>query len=149
MEVIIDTIFFSYTMTLIAHITSLHKVLLDFAKYFVETLAMKGLILNCQDKKTEAYDYVRRGLKCNLASHVCILLLQSFTLFPICYISHYISYFSRTNTYHTSHFNSRATIYIILYIIIYIIMYIMYIIYIALLKFVIISLLTHRINKPE
>jgi len=36
-----------------------------------ETLAMKGLILNCQDKKEEAYDLCRRGLKCDLKSHVC------------------------------------------------------------------------------
>lgn len=37
----------------------------------LETLAMKGLILNCLGKKTEAYDYVRRGLKNDLRSHVC------------------------------------------------------------------------------
>lgn len=36
-----------------------------------ETLAMKGLILNCIDKKEEAYDYVKRGLKADLRSHVC------------------------------------------------------------------------------
>jgi len=36
-----------------------------------ETLAMKGLILNFQDKKEEAYELVRRGLKCDLKSHVC------------------------------------------------------------------------------
>jgi hypothetical protein len=28
-----------------------------------ETLAMKGLTLNCLERKEEAYDYVRRGLK--------------------------------------------------------------------------------------
>lgn len=28
-----------------------------------ETLAMKGLTLNCVDKKTEAYELVRKGLK--------------------------------------------------------------------------------------
>lgn len=42
---------------------------------------MKGLILNCQDKKTEAYDYVRKGLKNNLASHVCIIIFQVFLIF--------------------------------------------------------------------
>mmetsp|Transcript_31747 Transcript_31747/g.90154 ORF Transcript_31747/g.90154 Transcript_31747/m.90154 type:complete len:895 (+) Transcript_31747:199-2883(+) len=36
-----------------------------------ETLAMKGLTLNCLEKKEEAYDLVRKGLKANLRSHVC------------------------------------------------------------------------------
>jgi peptide alpha-N-acetyltransferase len=36
-----------------------------------ETLAMKGLTLNCLEKKTEAYEHVRLGLKKNLTSHVC------------------------------------------------------------------------------
>ena len=36
-----------------------------------ETLAMKGLILNCQEKKEDAYELVRRGLKSDLKSHVC------------------------------------------------------------------------------
>ncbi|XP_043218185.1 N-alpha-acetyltransferase 15, NatA auxiliary subunit-like isoform X1 [Amphibalanus amphitrite] len=36
-----------------------------------ETLSMKGLILNCLGKKEEAYDYVRKGLRNNLKSHVC------------------------------------------------------------------------------
>lgn len=36
-----------------------------------ETLAMKGLTLNCLERKEEAYDLVRRGLKANLRSHVC------------------------------------------------------------------------------
>lgn len=36
-----------------------------------ETLAMKGLILNCMGKKDEAYEYVRRGLRNDLTSHVC------------------------------------------------------------------------------
>ena len=38
-----------------------------------ETLAMKGLTLNYLGKKEEAYDYVRRGLRNDLKSHVCIL----------------------------------------------------------------------------
>ncbi|XP_067944638.1 N-alpha-acetyltransferase 15, NatA auxiliary subunit-like [Watersipora subatra] len=36
-----------------------------------ETLAMKGLILNCVSRKEEAYDHVRRGLRNDLTSHVC------------------------------------------------------------------------------
>ena len=38
-----------------------------------ETLAMKGLIINCQneERKDEAFDLVKRGLKHNLKSHVC------------------------------------------------------------------------------
>eukprot|EP00252_Welwitschia_mirabilis_P024175 TRINITY_DN7068_c0_g2_i1.p1 TRINITY_DN7068_c0_g2~~TRINITY_DN7068_c0_g2_i1.p1 ORF type:complete len:915 (+),score=223.86 TRINITY_DN7068_c0_g2_i1:244-2988(+) len=36
-----------------------------------ETMAMKGLILNCLDRKVEAYELVRQGLKNDLKSHVC------------------------------------------------------------------------------
>ena len=36
-----------------------------------ETLAMKGLIMNCMNKKDEAYDLVKLGLKNDLKSHVC------------------------------------------------------------------------------
>ena len=36
-----------------------------------ETLAMKGLILNCMDKKAEAYELVRKGVKHDIKSHVC------------------------------------------------------------------------------
>ncbi|XP_024374282.1 N-terminal acetyltransferase A complex auxiliary subunit NAA15 isoform X1 [Physcomitrium patens] len=36
-----------------------------------ETLAMKGLILNCMDRKAEAFELVRKGLKNDLKSHVC------------------------------------------------------------------------------
>lgn len=36
-----------------------------------ETLAMKGLTLNALDRKEEAHDLVRRGLKLNMRSHVC------------------------------------------------------------------------------
>ncbi|DBA00108.1 TPA: hypothetical protein N0F65_000399 [Lagenidium giganteum] len=36
-----------------------------------ETLAMKGLTLSCMNKKEEAYEYVRLGLKNDLKSHVC------------------------------------------------------------------------------
>lgn len=36
-----------------------------------ETLAMKGLLLSYMGKKEEAFEYVRRGLKNDLRSHVC------------------------------------------------------------------------------
>lgn len=36
-----------------------------------ETQAMKGLLLNCQDKKEEAYELVKRGVKNDIRSHVC------------------------------------------------------------------------------
>lgn len=36
-----------------------------------ETLAMKGLILNCMGKKDEANEFVRKGLRNDLTSHVC------------------------------------------------------------------------------
>jgi len=36
-----------------------------------ETLAMRGLTLNALDKKEEAYDHVKRGLRNDLKSHVC------------------------------------------------------------------------------
>ena len=42
--------------------------------YFIETQAMKGLILNCMGRKEEAYEFVRKGLKNDLKSHVCIHL---------------------------------------------------------------------------
>ena len=36
-----------------------------------ETLSMKGLTLNCLERKEEAYDFVKRGLRNDLRSHVC------------------------------------------------------------------------------
>ena len=36
-----------------------------------ETLAMKGLLANCLNKKEEAFELVRKGLKFDLKSHVC------------------------------------------------------------------------------
>ncbi|KAH8871003.1 N-alpha-acetyltransferase 16, NatA auxiliary subunit [Schistosoma japonicum] len=36
-----------------------------------ETLAMKGILLNCLGKKDEAREYVKRGLKANITSFVC------------------------------------------------------------------------------
>lgn len=41
--------------------------------FSTETLAMKGLTLNCLGRKDEAYEYVRKGLRNDLRSHVCIL----------------------------------------------------------------------------
>jgi tetratricopeptide (TPR) repeat protein len=50
----------------ISHRTTTLLILL-----FIETLAMKGLTLNCLGRKEEAYDHVRRGLRNDLQSHVC------------------------------------------------------------------------------
>jgi tetratricopeptide (TPR) repeat protein len=36
-----------------------------------ETLAMRGLTLNCLKKKEEAHEYVKRGLRNDMTSHVC------------------------------------------------------------------------------
>ncbi|KAG1697102.1 hypothetical protein DVH05_017488 [Phytophthora capsici] len=36
-----------------------------------ETLAMKGLTLNCMGRKEEAYEFVKNGLRHDLRSHVC------------------------------------------------------------------------------
>ncbi|XP_022752342.1 N-terminal acetyltransferase A complex auxiliary subunit NAA15-like isoform X1 [Durio zibethinus] len=36
-----------------------------------ETLSMKGLTLNCMDRKTEAYELVRLVVKNDVKSHVC------------------------------------------------------------------------------
>ncbi|RIA85284.1 NMDA receptor-regulated protein 1-domain-containing protein [Glomus cerebriforme] len=36
-----------------------------------ETLAMKGLFLNHMDRKEEAHEFVRKGLRSDLASHIC------------------------------------------------------------------------------
>ncbi|EDV25040.1 uncharacterized protein TRIADDRAFT_25871 [Trichoplax adhaerens] len=49
------------------------KQILSTPKYadHGETLAMKGLILNCLGKKEEAFDLVRRGLRNDLKSQVC------------------------------------------------------------------------------
>ncbi|KAF8055089.1 NAA15 [Scenedesmus sp. PABB004] len=51
-------------------IKSADQILKKFAEHG-ETLAMKGLTLNYMDRKEEAYDLVRRGLKADLRSHVC------------------------------------------------------------------------------
>ncbi|KAI9912420.1 hypothetical protein PsorP6_005219 [Peronosclerospora sorghi] len=36
-----------------------------------ETMAMKGLTLNCMGRKDEAYEFVKNGLRHDLRSHVC------------------------------------------------------------------------------
>jgi len=41
---------------------------------------MKGLTLNCLGKKEEAYELVRRGLRNDLKSHVCILFKVGLSL---------------------------------------------------------------------
>jgi len=71
-------------------------------KYMIlltETLAMKGLTLNCLGKKEEAYEFVRKGLRNDVKSHVCILFNTKPDLFSrisyfcmydfCCYISTY------------------------------------------------------------
>jgi len=40
----------------------------------IETLSMKGLTLNCMDRKSEAYELVRQGLKVCLLSLVLLQL---------------------------------------------------------------------------
>ena len=41
---------------------------------------MKGLTLNCLGRKEEAYEFVRRGLRNDLKSHVCILVTSTGSL---------------------------------------------------------------------
>lgn len=43
----------------------------------IETLSMKGLTLNCMDRKSEAYDLVRQGLKVSILS----LILHDLLIF--------------------------------------------------------------------
>jgi len=45
----------------------------EYMIFLTETLAMKGLTLNCLGKKEEAYEFVRKGLRNDVKSHVCIL----------------------------------------------------------------------------
>ncbi|KAK1167638.1 hypothetical protein AOXY_G10376 [Acipenser oxyrinchus oxyrinchus] len=49
------------------------KMILSNAKFAEhgETLAMKGLALNCLGKKEEAFEFVRKGLRNDFKSHVC------------------------------------------------------------------------------
>lgn len=48
-----------------------NEIPLDLCLSIPETLAMKGLTLNCLGRKEEAYEYVRRGLRNDLKSPVC------------------------------------------------------------------------------
>lgn len=52
--------------------------------FLTETLAMKGLTLNCLGKKEEAYEFVRKGLRNDVKSHVCILCNIKPDLFLMC-----------------------------------------------------------------
>mgnify|MGYP000538878494 FL=1 len=45
--------------------------------WFTETLAMKGLTLNCMDSKNEAYELVRKGLKVVNHPHIHFTSVQS------------------------------------------------------------------------
>lgn len=74
-----------------------------------ETLAMKGLTLNCLGKKEEAYDHVRRGLRNDLKSHVCILFIK--ILYGLIILNRYIRFksivvFSGTPSIHVFSFIS-------------------------------------------
>ena len=42
----------------------------------VETLAMKGLFLNHLDQKTQAYDFVKLGLRHDLMSPICAYFIK-------------------------------------------------------------------------
>jgi len=50
-----------------------------------ETLAMKGLTLNCMDKKTEAYELVRKGLK---VGFVIFAVRNIDVLSRLCYVGY-------------------------------------------------------------
>lgn len=50
---------------------TVHYVTPELVIRVAETLAMKGLTLNCLGRKEEAYEHVRRGLRNDLRSHVC------------------------------------------------------------------------------
>jgi N-alpha-acetyltransferase 15/16, NatA auxiliary subunit len=64
--------FYYYLILLYSLVTSL------YVPFHVETLSMKGLTLNCMDRKSEAYELVRRGLKvinyCNEFSVVDVMI---------------------------------------------------------------------------
>lgn len=60
--------------------------------FFLETLAMKGLTLNCLGKKEEAYELVRRGLRNDLKSHVCILFEIELPLMNGIFFLYYLIY---------------------------------------------------------
>ena len=63
-----------------------------------ETLSMKGLTLNCLDKKQEAYEFVRNGLKNDLRYAFVVLgiaLLPSLSLSRLVRLSIYLSHLHR------------------------------------------------------
>jgi len=47
-----------------------------FSSCLTETLAMKGLTLNCMDRKSEAYELVRQGLKVVMLAPTFYFFLQ-------------------------------------------------------------------------
>lgn len=47
----------------------------EYLSLSTETLSMKGLTLNCMDRKSEAYELVRQGLKVRIFSlNLCVIL---------------------------------------------------------------------------
>lgn len=54
---------------------------------------MKGLTLNCLGKKEEAYEFVRKGLRNDVKSHVCILLQWLSSLISYIYIFNLLVFF--------------------------------------------------------
>ena len=59
---------------LITYQISVHYLIETFLEFcfpwFPETLSMKGLTLNCMDRKSEAYELVRLGLKVDMLHFV-------------------------------------------------------------------------------
>jgi hypothetical protein len=55
---------------------SFHPMMFNVMCFYLETLAMKGLILNCLGRKEEAFEFVKKGLRNDLTSHVCILYVN-------------------------------------------------------------------------
>ena len=54
-----------------------------------ETLSMKGLILNCQERKEEAFELARNGLRLHMQSYICWhvygYVCQDFLHWPVVY----------------------------------------------------------------
>ncbi|PKY40364.1 N-terminal acetyltransferase A, auxiliary subunit [Rhizophagus irregularis] len=55
---------------ILARLKAADQILKKFPEHG-ETLAMKGLFLNHMDRKEEAHDFVRKGLRFDLKSHIC------------------------------------------------------------------------------
>ena len=62
--------FWKNARTMVVSLISLFEVDVCDLDDFLETLAMKGLILNSLGKKDEALENIRNGIKNNMASHV-------------------------------------------------------------------------------